>query len=39
MLLLGEKSGFDQHVAQGRSLSPISNSIFINDSIIEVEEA
>ena len=42
VLLEGEKSEafrLEQGVAQGCSLSPILFSVFINDLLIEVEEA
>ena len=42
MLLEGEKSkafSLEQSVAQGCSLSPILFSVFINDLLVEVEEA
>ena len=42
MLLEGEKSktfSLEQGMAQGCSLSPILFSVFINDLLIEVEEA
>ena len=42
MLLEGEKSeafSLEQGVAQGCSLSPILFTVFINDLLVEVEEA